>query len=99
MNYDTLFPLPAPSLHGYAAWEARHKIATHRLEGIASEYDDGVSPWFAFIASEGFTHESQCGLGDTRDEAIADLCRKRNIPLYGAEEITTTKREGSTDGE
>lgn len=81
---DSLFDMAAvestPPLSPWDAWEKLHGIRTQHFPEITSENEHGAYPWCAYTGDCDPTDEMQFGEGDTRDEAIADLCRKRNIP-------------------
>jgi hypothetical protein len=79
-----LFALPPRQLSPYKEWERKNRIKVH----FAAHCEE--DPWFACrtITDVG-THASVHGdrwstTGLTRDEAIAALCKKLNIPVFGA---------------
>lgn len=84
---DVLFDVPE-SLSPYHAWLKRHQIKTWKLDGIESEFKDGIATWYAGVPGGGVDADMhRTGEGDTEDQAIADLCRKLRIPVYGEEEL------------
>ena len=80
---DTLFDVPR-QLSPYAEWKRKNRIKTH----FAPHMDE--DPWMACrTLTDVFEHVAENGdmwaaYGETQDEAIANLCEKLNIPVFGA---------------
>jgi hypothetical protein len=81
---DTLFEIPV-QLSPYKEWERKNRIKTHFNPDC--EY-----PWCASrtvkTCAESFYNNGErfSAFGDSRDEAISNLCVKLNIPVYGSKQ-------------
>lgn len=71
-------------LSPYKEWERHNRIKVHFAPHCTEE------PWcaartFKTVAEVCMEYgEDRCGFGETRDEAIAELCRKLRIKPFGS---------------
>mgnify|MGYP006908212590 CR=1 FL=1 len=91
-----LFDLgPTRQLSPYKEWERRNRIKTHFAPHCEEE------PWtaartFKTVAEVAMEYgDSRLGQGATRDAAIADLCRKLAIPVYGSNDSVVARPHNS----
>ncbi len=90
MSNKPLFDLrETNSLSPYKAWERKNRIKTHFAPHMEED------KWCASRTIQTCGHsmakngDQYSAFGETRDEAIATLCRKLSIPVYGTNQ---TKR-------
>lgn len=93
---DELFPTAdvahdSPRL----AWIKRHRVVTQHLPLDPLE---GMAPWRATIKGERLPEFGglHVGLGDTEEDAIADLADLLGIPLWNEEEFASTQAQQRT---
>lgn len=88
---ETLFAMPeTPSPR--MVWLRDKNVRTHRNDGVSAGDEceftgEPIAVWCAFIGEPpvGIRAEGFLGFGDTEDDAIADLAKKRGWKLWNEE--------------